>query len=1576
MLISTALNKRTAWLLLLAAAFQASPVFADVTVGTQLADQYPPLAHVSQAYDWQFLKDTFSSDSGSLTFSADGLPSWAKIDSKSGRITGNPSKSGSGDQTSHVTITASEGGSKSKKASSAFDLVTIAAPAPTLKTSLQDQLPKAASMGQGNMMPNKVLHLPLGWSFSIGFDGDTFVLPQDDHVHYSTYLAGAKPLPSWLVFNEEEMTYSGIAPTNPGPNGTYFDVILFGSNRPNTGGPSSNFTIYVAGGIITSNSTAGPTVFNVTEGQPFSYGVDALNTSTLLVDGKPARGGQFEIQAANNVPDWISYDSTSHNITGKAPFETKNTNYTQTIIPLQITHDGSTPMDYNVTMDVYPSPFNAETLPNATVSTGKEFEVRIDKLLRDTKTKASVDFGSDLSKRSIRFVNGRIAHHNLRRAAPSWLHYDDETKKISGTAPDSEQQLNVQVSAANPVPNAPVPDSVSSFTLFVRNGSHPETAPGAGDGLSPGEKGAIAGSILGAALLAAIAGTLFYFCCYKRRRRQAPVSEEAATAPAIAETEEKEEPAAPAEAEEMPANAVSPYIPQSERPYEDIHPVPEREPNTYSSTNWTAPAAGTAGVGAGLAAGFAAHKAGDRTSGASAGQRSTAPSGPATNAEVPSSPQWQRADEEMNPTPFLAQSHWTPPVWTQMAPGAARNARTSTQSDKPAQPTTRADLGRSWPRTKSQAALPDAPFTSIDMHSPPQGESDGHFSSAPETQEGTDENATATPAQPESEPKRSSTAMGGILGGLAAATGLAGLGVSKKSEKDIAKEREAEEEEQEEEKEEEVEEPRKPTILSQIFGGGKVQDEEAAIKSSAPAATTVEDATTPDEAEDIKPVQDKGTSAALPHERASWEDDLWYGERDQTANRSEIPAAGEAPRLRHVSGSVADAPRPLSEVSQGRSAAPESQDVHSSDGMSSEMFTARTRQTESSHEHGPAPLSNDTRRVSAAALGAEAFGTRTGPAPRVASQNWVRLDDGDESISYLGPVDEAAYPQDHMTIVTQPSASETVAEPKPEEQVQEDEAIAESAPVPAKEPAPASEAAEKSAPVPAQALPGSISVRTVPSEPAQPTQPALETLTMDKPVQDPAPTSATSTLSPSPMEPGWDDLVQDDGPMSPVRSSTTHAMPLSAADAYVRSPPDAALEQFAPWQQFGLFSPTIPDPEQERRALASSATAPQLGPVVTGGMLSPLPTTGTPQLSPVNAGGIMSPLASGMPFGSLDRASSLGHAPRLPGSPTQPLDAQARFVPQHQARLEEGTSKVRPGSQAVEPQELTGMFDDADNDPAVDPFAGNQYPYGTVLGQTPNARPTSMQPSEGSSNNAEEFRGTEGAIAQMMFGSESDAESRRTSAISSANAHEQPKEAEPRAPVVPVPAAAEETPAEDTTVRPNKAPSPPAAAPPRSSTMASIQMAQSRSVSFSRAKPPRLQLMSCRPDEAISLPLMSSQVSIPHHLLDQAGARSSARYLPQLFAPSRPDLHEKWPSWLSWLSWDAEQQELTGTVPPSFAEEHRLPMQLPIHILLENGHQILQESGQERPDPATASAPLLVARILLTVLPAAQPREP
>lgn len=57
------------------------------------------------------------------------------------------------------------------------------------------------------MTQNPTLRIPHGWSFSIGFDGDTFTGMGD--IRYAVLQADVSPLPSWIPFNSDEITLNG-----------------------------------------------------------------------------------------------------------------------------------------------------------------------------------------------------------------------------------------------------------------------------------------------------------------------------------------------------------------------------------------------------------------------------------------------------------------------------------------------------------------------------------------------------------------------------------------------------------------------------------------------------------------------------------------------------------------------------------------------------------------------------------------------------------------------------------------------------------------------------------------------------------------------------------------------------------------------------------------------------------------------------------------------------------------------------------------------------------------------------------------------------------------------------------------------------------------------------------------------------------------------------------------------------------------------------------------------------------------------------------------------------------------------
>ncbi|WFD33293.1 polarity establishment/cellular polarization [Malassezia cuniculi] len=674
-------------------ALAASSVMADVSVNVSLSDQMPPLAHVDQDYSWSFLPTTFSTGNNgqSFTYSISGLPSWAKFDESTRTISGKPSMGGSEDETHNVTVTAIADGSST---TDTFRMVTISAPAPTLKMPLKDQLPQMASMGRGNMLPNKVLHLPLGWSFSIGFDGDTFVLPQRNRVYYTVKLADAQPLPSWLKYDPPTYTLNGIAPTNPGPNGAYFQVVVYASNRPSSGGPTDNFTIFVGHGVVTPQLSPLPTA-NITEGEVLQYNISA---SDFLLDGKkPPHDKTIKVSLGTNPPSWIKYDSDTQNLTGTAPFNSSQTKVTRFEAPISLQVDNDTPTELNVSVNVYPSPFTLQSLPNITLPLDKDFDTPLGEYLRGDNVTANVTFTSALRRRAVRYVNSRPVGVIHRRATPDWITYDAASQTLRGTTPDSEQQLHVQMVAANPVANAPVPASTASFMINVQRGGNHNTTTGAHkDGLSKGAKIAIGVSIGGAALLALILALIWFFFMRKRNEYQTPEEQSTATLPQIQDMQD----VPVSMGNETDAGYGHGDI--AVEHYADASPMPEHA----DPVPIAAAAAGTAGIGAGATAAASRSTAQSEYSDGFAPLRSRitpVPEETYSAQEDGESAQWRRIDDDAAPTPFLAPSERMETKWTEPARGALRE-RPATRKPAPEpspKPTRQADTtnndNTAWP---------------------------------------------------------------------------------------------------------------------------------------------------------------------------------------------------------------------------------------------------------------------------------------------------------------------------------------------------------------------------------------------------------------------------------------------------------------------------------------------------------------------------------------------------------------------------------------------------------------------------------------------------------------------------------------------------------------------------------------------------------------------------------------------------------------------------------------------------------------------------------------------------------------
>ena len=1296
---------------------------AAVTVNVQLADQLPPLAHVKQHYDWQFLAETFTSSSGGdLSYSIQGLPDWATFDERQLRIPGDPTKSIRGDESHEVQVTAKDG---SDEASSSFQLITISAPAPSLKTSLKDQLPEAASMGLGNMLPNKVLHMPLGWSFSVGFDGDTFVLPEDDRVYYSTYLEGARPLPEWLVFNEEEMTYSGIAPTDAGPNGTMFDIVLFASNRRNSGGPSSSFQIFLGNGVITLNNTAAALpVANVTEGDTLQYHIPP---ELFLLDGFSRKQEQFSFALGDEAPSWVSFDPASNNLTGKAPFNAKNKDIQNSTFPLLISYPNARNTSVNLTLSVYPSPFTQVNLPNVTVQSGKDFKISMNSYLRDDSVSLNVSFGNLLQRRSLRFMDTGPHHRILRRAMPDWVHYESSSHSLVGTAPPNPQQVSVNLIAANPVPQTTIPNISRSFELIVKNATKTNTTQSSGSGgLTGADKGAIAGSILGAAFLALLASLLF--CCLKRHRSSNQTQ-------AMSDVENQGEDVTSLE----------------NKPLEPTEGV---QPSTNTPTFDGATGAGLAGVGA------AGDAVSGRTTGLS-GQAATGtfkrPAASANNSAAASSskqpyqsgrkvdaanlndkaasqdgvtqilpvdePEWRRDNDQVVLTPFLSQSAWQPPLWTQM---------TSSMQE-----------GRG--NARPGAGSPFATFSTMSPHS-----EDAHYTMAhdhvDEPQDS--KNVTEAPFKPSSDIKA-----------------LIKAPVSQTSEES------------------------KPRH-------SMVPPETETLASSLKPRSTVH--------RTAKSVPPTTVTEAEPEEKVT-EFSKWKDVPKNPTPAEPPVIAGETSRSRDAS-----LPKPASFLAG---------------------FVDRSRTS-----YGPHKMSEKSKPA------------LNGPVGEKLNRPEQKDIDGGDTADLPASVSKSSKASWEDNLWYEPVSKQD----------------------------------------------GS----SVPPQGFRENEPKL---------QQRVPTDRATFLSAFSISKNAASRPNSHG--SDMRAET----PLGDSMWSVQLNEDQEMPSRTAMPS--IISKTSARVDESKLQAGNGVTldsAPQLDPIAANTVTSPLvPGIGDPPtISTRVEPGLMSPMNE------------------FVAPPTQPMDVKrTRKVASYTPKLESVPALQKSSSIHVEPKSYHDMFEDAE-EPVVDPFAGEEYPYGTVLYQQHHQDVVTGNVKESDMETLEDFRTTEGGLATVMhLTEESDGRSQAPALL------------------------------------------------PRSGTMASIQLAEARSVNFTTAKPPRLQLASCHPGQVISLPLMTSDASLPRHLAEAIeNASMPARYTPQLYAPSRPDLHQQWPGWLHWLVWDSENHELAGLVPPNFAESHRLPMQLPIHSLLENSEQIFSEDSGHAKHGENPMPPLL-ARILLTILPAVPSAE-
>ena len=365
---------------LFSATLFCTSAFASVVVQYSLEDQLPLIARINTPYNWTVSNNTFvSTRNTSLDYHASDLPGWLSFDQTTLSFHGTPSKTDEGSHT--ATLTAKESNSSDAESSS-FSLLVSSAPAPKVNHPVIEQfkLPNPSlssvylvSQNSALKSPVPALRIPPKWSFSIGFQYDTFTSDTVEDVFYAALQHDGSPLPDWIEFNPRSITFNGVTPSEPDDSMPHsLSLALHASDEEGYSGGSLPFEIFVAQHELSLATFSLPTI-NVTADTDFSVSLNSpVDFSGVLLDGQPIQPSDIVTMEVDTsfYGDWLDYDTASRTLSGNPPAEMDN-DADDPVLPVTITTTINQTIETNVSIAVVPSYFTAPILQPVLVQAGE-----------------------------------------------------------------------------------------------------------------------------------------------------------------------------------------------------------------------------------------------------------------------------------------------------------------------------------------------------------------------------------------------------------------------------------------------------------------------------------------------------------------------------------------------------------------------------------------------------------------------------------------------------------------------------------------------------------------------------------------------------------------------------------------------------------------------------------------------------------------------------------------------------------------------------------------------------------------------------------------------------------------------------------------------------------------------------------------------------------------------------------------------------------------------------------------------------------------------------------------------------
>ncbi|KAF8705356.1 Dystroglycan-type cadherin-like domain protein, partial [Rhizoctonia solani] len=394
-----------------------------VQAAIPLSRQHPLIARVNQPYSWTISPSTFDNTNFSSIFLRTS-PGWLIYDNATSTFRGTPTPKDIGITTVRIYNQFGD--------SDRFQLYVSDLPPPIVNIPLETQLvPGNPSISSVFTFPAPSIgvRVPPKWSFSIGFDGFTFITPDERNVYYDATLADGLPLPDWIVFNNRTLTFDGVAPTNRSPK---LSIILHGSDRWGFGAIQARFDLVIGPRthLLGVDGTTGLETINVTGRTPFAHSIKTFGG--LTIDGIPVVAANISRVEVNvsTVP-WLVFNNLTRVLSGVPPLSAIGTNL---VFPVSITSDYNDTVDTSIKLSVLPSCFSSMPIQPVAVTTGTFMTFSLKEYITGgPSTSATI-----------------ITEYNPRTAS-SWLSYDGSNGTLSGIVPKSTgyNEVNVTFSATD-----------------------------------------------------------------------------------------------------------------------------------------------------------------------------------------------------------------------------------------------------------------------------------------------------------------------------------------------------------------------------------------------------------------------------------------------------------------------------------------------------------------------------------------------------------------------------------------------------------------------------------------------------------------------------------------------------------------------------------------------------------------------------------------------------------------------------------------------------------------------------------------------------------------------------------------------------------------------------------------------------------------------------------------------------------------------------------------------------------------------------------------------------------------------